>query len=438
MNRKLEIKLNVRDPEVMAEMLKHPEGEERERYALTALRLGVMSLRMASGQVDAAAIKEAGKEIVHQLGDVLTNRAVDIDKSLAKYFDPESGRMQERIESFVKKDGELERMLRDHLGPEESLIARTLAIHLGENSPVLKMLSPTDSQGLKTQLETVVKEALEDQREKLLNQFSLDIKDSAMSRLKLELDESLSKQKMANEAFHQEVHDTLATYRIRKDESEKSTRHGAVFEEQLGSLLSMEAQRLGDVFESTGNRTGTIKNCKVGDYVIELGPESAAPGACLVWEAKEDRSYNLKKALDEMEVARKNRSAQLGVFVFSASTAPQEMEPFARYGNDLVIIWDAEDETTDLRLKAAYSVARALGVKQVGQSGRDVGDSIDRIESATRAVEKQVKYLDEFEKWSGTIKSHAEKILDRSERMRTDLAKEVLALDQQIAVLKTK
>ena len=37
--------------------------------------------------------------------------------------------------------------------------------------------------------------------------------------------------------------------------------------------------------------------------VIELGPESAAAGAKIVVEAKEDFSFNLAKALEELAVA---------------------------------------------------------------------------------------------------------------------------------------
>ena len=82
--------------------------------------------------------------------------------------------------------------------------------------------------------------------------------------------------------------------------------------------------------------------------------------ARIVVEAKEDASYNLKKALDELEDARKNRGADIGVFVFSKRTAPNGLEVFNRYGNDVVVIWDAEDTGSDVFLDAGLSVARAL------------------------------------------------------------------------------
>ncbi len=500
----VELHLEVRDPEIVAELLRREAGEERDRYALTALRLGVLSMRMAGGQVDAQSVRSAGKEIISEVRELLTTRGSELtDKvsfALKQYFDPKSGVMQQRIESLVKKDGELERMLKEHMGPEDSTVAKALMRHVGENSPIFKMLSPTDSEGVKIQLENAVKTALEEQRVKVVGQFSLDDQDSALSRLlaevsrkqgvlsedireqiktlteefssdaedsalsrlskllestradigerltldkqdsplsvlKRSLEETLVSFEKENSEFRKDVRETLAAYQVRKDEAAKSTRHGADFEEQLGAVVSAESQRLGDVFEAIGNTTGTIKNCKVGDYVVALGPESAAPEARIVFEAKEDKSYNLPKALAEIEEGRKNRSAQIGVFIFSQKTVPVGLDAMGRYGSDIVAVWDAENPATDIYVKAAFSVARALTTKEAGVKG-DLAAAVTEIETATRAVEKQIKYLDDFAKWSSTIKNNAEKIEDRSKRMRGEIDKQVALLDERIASLK--
>jgi hypothetical protein len=53
----LEERLEVTDPEVVLELSKHPAGEDRVQFALTALRIGVLSLRAAAGQLDATALE---------------------------------------------------------------------------------------------------------------------------------------------------------------------------------------------------------------------------------------------------------------------------------------------------------------------------------------------------------------------------------------------
>jgi len=474
----IELHLTVTDPEVVAELGRHPDGADRERYASAALRVGVLALRMAGGQMDGDTIRAAGERMLGELRELLTLRAGDLSRQLGetmtRYLDPQGGFLPQRLEALVKTDGELERLLRRHLGPEESVLARTLAEHLGANAPIFRLLSPDEANGLRAQIEGALKAALLEQRQQLLREFSLDNRDSALSRLVAELRErqvqlqsdvrtqveavarefSLDKEDSAlsrlvarvdasqktlaeeNRGFQAEVRETLKVLQVRREEQEKSTRHGATFEAQLGDVLAAEAQRLGDVHQPTGSSVGAIKNCKVGDHVIELGPESAAPGARIAWEAKEDRGYDLKMALAESEEARKNRQAQVGVFVFSRRTAPEGLQPFLRYGPDLVVVWDAAEPATDVYLQAAYSVARALVVREHSESDQS-REALNELERATRAVEKQIEFLDKMKTWGETVRSSGENIAGRATMMAAELKKQVERLDRQVAALRT-
>jgi hypothetical protein len=69
----------------------------------------------------------------------------------------------------------------------------------------------------------------------------------------------------------------------------------------------------------------------VGDVVVHFTEESAFSGCKLVIEAKHDRSYTVAKSLEELETARKNRGASVGLFVMSSSHAPMGYPSFARY-----------------------------------------------------------------------------------------------------------
>lgn len=529
--RSLIVTLEVRDPEVIEELMRRPEGPERERYALAALRLGVISLRFASGSLDSSTIKDAGDRLMVEMKDVLNQRTTELNHQMAtaltQYFDPNTGLLSQRIQALVQKDGELERILQSHLGSDDSVLAKSLAKHIGQDSPLFLMLSPTDGNGLRAQLAKTIEIALSEQREKVLREFSLDNRESALSRLVTELTENntelgtglkdkidtvvkefsldhpdsalsrlvgrvelaqrsiseqfstendhsafsklskllqntsdqisnnltldndqsalfrlkrelqgtLEEMVKSNTDFHTDVRSTLAALQARKEEADRSTRHGNTFEEDLGSLLSFESQRIGDLHELSGNTTGAIKNSKKGDHVIVLGPETAAPGVRIVWEAKEDRSYALKDALAEIEEARKNRQAQIGVFVFSQKTAPSAMQPFTRYGHDIVVVWDADDPASDIYVKAAYSVTRAMALRESAES-KETLEALQHIELSTRQVEKQIQYLDDFKRWGETVKGHGEKIVDRAERVKRELVNEVERLDEQIRALK--
>lgn len=475
--------LEITDPEVLAELRRHPEGDARERHALAALRVGVLALRAASGQIDAASIREAGMALVGEVRELLSARATEMTErvgaTLTQYLDPQSGVLPQRLQALLRADGELERLLRAHVGGDDSLLARSLAVHLGEGSPIFKLLSPHDANGLRAQLTRTIEEALAEQRKLILREFSLDQKDSALSRLarefslddersalsrlsrllsatseqigknltldddasalarlKRELLSTIDQLAKDNVEFQAQVREALARLDTRKKHEARTTMHGVAFEERLGALLADEAQRLGDLFEATGEITGAIKQCKKGDYVVELGAESVAAHARIVWEAKEKQSYALRAALEEIDEARRNRQAQVGVFVYSRKTAPEGLESLQRHGNDVVVVWDAEDPASELVVRAAYSLARALAVRE-RRSDRESQAAIAEIERAARAVERQIGYLDEVRKWAETVKGHGEKIADRSSKMAEELRRDVERLDAQVAAMRT-
>lgn len=421
----LRLLIEVTDPEVVAELRRRREGQERDAFVDAALRLGVLALRMASGHLDTTSIREAGDALVGQVRELLSARAAEMTEKLAT-------------------------TLRAHVGGDDSVLAKAMAAHLGQGSPVFKLLSPDDATGLRAQLGKTIEDALSDQRKqilrefsmdhegsalrRLLGEFSLDRDGSALARLKREVLGTIEKLSRDNVEFQSQVREALTRIDTRKKEEARTTRHGIAFEERLGALLAEEAQRLGDLYEATGETTGVIKQCKKGDCVIQLGADAAAAHARIVWEAKEKQAYPVRAALEEIEEARRNRQAQVGVFVYSRKTAPEGLESLQRHGADVVAVWDAEDPASDLVVRAAYSLARALAVREraSGESQAALGE----LEQAARSVERQITYLDDVRKWAETVKGHGEKIAERSARMGDELRREVERLDTQIASMR--
>ena len=95
-----------------------------------------------------------------------------VNSKLKEYFDPDSGRFNERVKRLISKDGELEQLLRRQIGTQDSELAKTLLHHFGEKSPLMKRLSPDESEGLICALRGVVEEQLKSQRDRVLQEFS--------------------------------------------------------------------------------------------------------------------------------------------------------------------------------------------------------------------------------------------------------------------------
>lgn len=500
----LELQLTVTDRDTIDELSAYEEGDQRERFAQSALRIGVLALRQARGRVDADLIQRETQRMLTGLEGRLSAHAAQMHArltgSLKEYFDPASGRFPERVQQLVREDGELVQLLRRQIGGEDSELCKTLVAHFGRESPLMKLLSPDESQGLLQALKETLQGQLAAQRDHVLREFSLDNKEgalarmigelttshgqltealekkigavvdefsldkedsalnrlvknvdrtqstitrefsldderSALSRMKGELLSILEKQTRANSTFQEEVKVALAALAARREEAQRSTRHGLAFEDAVCGYLEIHAQQKGDVATRCGQTTGLIKNSKVGDCTIELGPDSAAPGARIAVEAKQHADYTLAKARAEIELARKNRDAQVGLFVFSRQTAPESLVDVVHLGDDVFVVWDPENAASDLHLKMGLTIARALCIRVEKQSESREAD-FEAITKAILEIEKQSQALGEVKKSAETIKSGSQNILERVRITRNSLERQVEILQERLDDLK--
>jgi hypothetical protein len=504
-NLELELTLQVSDPDLRGELEQYPEGRARHDFALGALRIGALALRHAQGRVDVDRLRAEGERLLSDFRDGLAMHLVTTNQQvtmiLQEYFDPKSGRLPERIERLMKSDGELEQLIRRHVGGDGSILARTLEAHVGERSPLIKLLDPMSSNGFARSITSSVEQQLNDQREMILREFSLDNKNgalvrfleelvlehghvgkaleervaqviaefsldredsalsrlvarveraqrqitaefsldqegSALARLRREVLELAATQRESSESFQSYVLMKLSEITARRDEAERSARHGDTFESAVFDIIHARCQKTGDVVTRTGATTGLIRHCKRGDVVVELSAEHAAAGARIAVEAKEEVDYTLKEALADLELARKNRGADIGLFVFSSRTAPPGLEAFGRYGADIVVVWDANDPRSDINIIAAVSVAKALCARTRGAqlAGKAGFEAIDR---SILEIQRQVGGLDDITKYAGTIKGGSEKIIDRARIMRESVNKHLGELSARIAELRS-
>lgn len=436
---KLVVTFEVVDPEVRAELERRAEGQERDRFAAEALRIGVLALRQASGAIDVASLRRQGDALFAQVHEALVSHGVEVTQTvsstLARYLDPHNGFLPDRIDRLVRPGGELETLIGRQVGASDSQLARTLTAHIGAESPLLRALSPEEHSGILANLKFAIERALTEQRTQILREFSLDHSDSALSRLVFQLSASIEQVARDNGEFRQQLQSTLEAFRVRREVEARSTAHGHTFEDAAGSWLLGQAQRVGDVLEAVKDRPGAVPRCKVGDFVWVLGAETAAPDARIAIEVKDDRAYDIKHALQELAVARENRRASLGLFVFARGSAPNEIEPVARYGNDVVVIWDADDGATDTFLRAGLSILRALAVR-ASQAKEGTSASLADMERAVAEVLRHVGELEQIKTWGETVRSSGQKIVEKTELIRTRLERHMAALEESVQALK--
>lgn len=494
----------VNDPEVLLALGEYPDGPARTNFVVTALKVGVLSLKAARGTLDSDTVRREGERLLEQLGERLNGwRSVfeqRVTGSLSHFFDPQQGLFVERVNRLTREDGELASVMRQQVKEAEQGLSKVFAQFIGENSQLLKALDPTGENQLVVTLQRTLDGVVQAQNAAISSQFSLDNKDGALVRFLGELTE---KHGDLNKALSQNMQDVVAEFSLdkpdsalsrlvgrveetqkrltselsldsegsalkrmylmlqehqrinveqntrlaetlnaavqalqaRREEAAKGTRHGLEFEAALGDHLRGLVAAAGDVVEDIGATTGTISHCKVGDHVITIGPEKIAAGARIVVEAKESASYDLKKTLEEADVARRNRGAGVCVFVHSIRTAHQSIPAFQRYGSDLVVRWDAEDPSGDVWLQAALMVATALSAKAAAH-GKQEAKSYASIDKAIERVRKYIEDFSDIETAAKSAKNATEKILTKVEIMRAGMEDQVQKLAAEFLKVK--
>jgi len=502
----LYLHLSVTDPEVAAALAEAGDGRERQELALTALRIGILSLKAARGTVDGSAIRQQSEHLLSTLDERFNAHRQVLDEALGgtlrSYFDPSSGLFTDRVQRLLRQDGELATVIGTQVESARRSLDELLVSHLGEDSALHQLLSPQEGNAFIEALRQQVSEALLRQSDAISAEFTLDRPESALSRLVRELkerhgdlernlgekvssvvgefsldneDSALSRLVGRVESAHGQISAqfsldnpesglTRIVQRIetfershtersrefetritglleklitRREEAKRSTLHGAEFEHRVGEQLQSHCLSADDLLDAVGEAVGLIPRCKVGDYLVTLGPDSAAPGAGIVIEAKASGGYTLKTTLAEADEARRNRGASVCLFVHSSRTAPSGLPELHRWGQDIVVVWDEDEPATDIRLKAAFLLAKALTIR-VGQHDAQETASLAEMDGAIEAIRKQIEGFEDIQTSARTVVNGGEKIHRRAELMSQDIEKRLSLIAQQVGRLRAQ
>jgi len=484
------IEAHIRDHRADSLAVFAPLSETQRTGLVTdAWTLGLRALMNAYKQAEESRLQDIGKtlkdDLDKQLGVYVERQQANLVQVLARFFDPHDGQVVTRLEGFLRDGGDLAKIMERFLAPEHGALAQTLARELGESSPLLKRLSPTDSEGVVFLLEAKLREALtvnqtevaraldpvaedgavarflralrqdlekadNDRSKQLaLATRALDANDenSLLSRLMRETaaaknafvaamnpelpsspmavlkntlstllqqhvqtqQESMALLHERQAKFEQEVRESLVRLEERKRGDAKSARGGFTYEDAVLRFVQRAVQGAPIEANTTANTVGAKPNCKKGDQVLQFTAESSYAGGALVVEAKRDSSYTVRTALEELELARGNRSAGAGVFVMAKSHAPTAFPAFARYGADILVTWDDEDDQTDPYLHAAILLGLALASRQ--RRPDDAGD-IHALADIEHRIQKELERLDKMRKLAESIRDDADKLTE--------------------------
>ena len=144
---------------------------------------------------------------------------------------------------------------------------------------------------------------------------------------------------------------------------------------------------------------------------MELGPDSARRERRSSSKLKKRPAFSWPCAGRDRDSPQKSRRADRPVYLLQKDRAGG-IDGLSRYGNDIFVVWDAEDAGTDLHLKISpppWPGPYAFASRDKAVQAAD----FDAITEAILEIEKQSQMLNEVTKCTESIRASGEKILDR-------------------------
>lgn len=398
------------------------DEEEREEKATEALRVGIIAIQSASPSLDSRVVEEKFRMVENTIDGFLDGFQGDLKVKLEEYFKSGSGTVPRSLDTFFGENGTLASMMNGYFtsnGKLQTLIQE----QVGPNSTFAKSIDPNNKESVLSKLEKMVQDHLQDKTKEIINQFSLDIDNSALSRLQKSLFTKVEEIQSTNTAFFGELKNALGIKEGKEAEAAKGTEKGREFENELYDHVAAYVRAMEDDSENVCAVAGKIPKSKTGDYVISMGETSGAPKARIAVEVKKEMNYKLKDAIEELKKAKENREADAGIFIFAKGYEPAEVGDFYKLGNDFFITVDEEQMRTDgelLFFEAAYKIIRVqLVTSKRIQEAKEVDK--EKIKAEIAVMVKLTNRISEIVTKATTIKNNSVLILETSASLKSDL-----------------
>lgn len=342
---------------------------------------------------------DGDESVVKAIEDRLAHAVAGSQRELERALDPnaEEGPIR-RFMLSLRED-----LAKAELDRDQQLAAALAALDANNESSLISRLFRETQQA----------------RHTLLAAINPESPDSPMAAIRTSLEELITRNAARQEQLATETREAIARLDTRRTHQAKAPVGGLSFEDAVARIV---VDTLGDgpyIAEPTGATAGSVARCKKGDLVVRFTGETAFAGANVVFEAKRDASYNLVRALDELEQAKKNRDAGVGVFVMATTHAPAGFPRFARHGSNVVVQWDESDPTTDVYLRCALFLGMGL-VRRTQPAGNPA--DVDAVRDLGERIETEIARLDRMAKLNEGARKSVDGMEDELRKARRSMA----------------
>lgn len=345
-------RLVVRDAGLAAHLGERPI-EDRPVYVERALKIGLLALQDAGVTVNVDLIRTEFDKLLQQSEQVNVRAAEALDQTLRSNFADGDGRLPRTLERFLGDKG-------------------ALRAYVGE------LFDETKRDSAIGRMRTLLGTYFDGDASKLAVLLDPTRQNSPMHQFRVEITHQFDR-------LNERLTAIEAAAAARGAERARSAAKGADFEDLLEAMLADLARGSGDLLDRTGSEAGDVLRSKKGDFVMTLNPaQTAGAEVRVVIEAK-DRAMSGKAMRDELREAKENRTAAVGLVVFTPAHAPAGIAPFDVRGGDVYCVIDPADPDP-ATLEAAVRLARLVALASLREQRTEIdGEAIRAALTAVRA-----------------------------------------------------
>ena len=386
----------------LAAIVAERDPEDRPAFIERALRIGLSALQDASVSVDVDLVRDEFEKLLRSSEQANAKAAEALDDVLRSNFADGDGRLPRTLEKFLGDRGALRTFVADLFDEtkRDSAIGRMRTLlgtyFDGDASKLALLLDPT-------------------RQNSPMHQFRTEVA-------------------IGFERLHERLAAIEAAATARGAERARSTAKGGDFEDTLEAMLADIARGAGDLVDRTGGQAGETLRSKKGDFVVTVDPaRTGGADVRVVVEAK-DRPMSVRSIREELREAKQNRSAAVGLVVFSEEHAPTGIAPFDVRGGDVYCVLDPAAPDAAI-LEAALRLARLLAIASLREVEAEI--DVEAIRAAIAGVRGELEALKGIKATLTSIATSTSAVQSSLDRLRDAIVARVAEAEEEIRAART-
>lgn len=358
-NKELKFNVTLDDVELLQSLSKTTKSE-KQKIVQTIFELGLKIWKIQSVEVDYQKLDDQREKIVKSFESASKNAESNLSDLTDKLLKGKNGRLALAVDREAKN-------LEKQLG---------------------QLFESDNKKSVPSKIEKVVESTVAEVVSEVLEEIKsiTDASDvnSPLSKIKDQILKGVLEPVNKIMEDFEDVSNVIKTHSLVKQEFEKGSNKGLVFEDQVGDILETFTNISGDFIDRVGNTEGaskTGKGKKKGDHVVIVG-DADGNSSRVVFEVKNiSKKPSVNSVIKLLSQSCKNRQAAVGVYVASTKESAPVKSAFSRLAPNMYSVVVNKETLDTLALEVCYQVSKLEALAKLQQKTDSENIDFEAIQS---------------------------------------------------------